>query len=93
LTGLGYLVFSAVFGIGDWNERGVMAAVTDPVFARVPLTAVGIAGNYAVVRFPRECCRMLNGADVAGQPRRCAVIVWMTTGLISLAAALPAGTD
>lgn len=70
LTGLGYLVFSVVFGISDWNGRGVMAAVTDPVLARVALTAVGIPGYYAVVRFPRKCCRMLNSADVAAQPRR-----------------------
>lgn len=44
LTTFGYLVFSAVFGIGDWNGRGVMAGVTDPVLARVALAVVGIAG-------------------------------------------------
>lgn len=37
--------------------------------------------------------RMLNSEVVAAQARRCAVIVWMTTGAISLAAALAAGSD
>jgi hypothetical protein len=94
LTTFGYLVFSAVFGIGDWNGRGVMAGVTDPVLARVALAVVGIAGYYAVVRLAAGMLsRMLDGSDVAAKARRCAVIVWMTTGVISLAAAMAAGSD
>ncbi len=94
LTTFGYLVFSAVFGIGDWNGRGVMAGVTDPVLARVALAVVGIAGYNAVVRLAAGMLsRMLDGSGVAAKARQCAVIVWMTTGVISLAAALAAGSD
>jgi hypothetical protein len=94
LTTFGYLVFSAVFSIGDWNGRGVMEGVADPVLARVALAVVGIAGYYAVVRVAAEMlARVLDGAGMAAQARRCAVIVWMTTGVISLAAALAAGSD
>ncbi|MES3110019.1 hypothetical protein [Sphingomonas aurantiaca] len=94
LTTFGYLVFSAIFGIGDWNGRGVMAGVTDPVLARVALAVVGIAGYYAVVRLAAGMqSRMLDGEGAAAQARQCAVIVWMTTGAISLAAALAAGSD
>ena len=94
LTTFGYLVFSAVFGIGDWNGRGVMTGVTDPVLARVAPAVIGIAGYYAVVRLAAGMLSpILNGAGVAAQARRCALIVWMTTGGISLAAALAAGSD
>lgn len=94
LTTFGYLVFSAVFGIGDWNGRGVMTGVTDPVLARVAPAIIGIAGYYAVVRLAAAMLSpMLNDACVAAQARRCALIVWMTTGVISLAAALAAGSD
>ena len=94
LTTFGYLVFSAVFGIGDWNGRGVMAGVTDPVLARVALAVVGIAGYYAVVRVAAEMLsRLLHGADIAAQARRLAVTVLLTTGVTSLAAAVAAGSD
>lgn len=94
LTSFGYLVFSAAFGIGDWNGNGVMAGVADPALARGVLAAVGIAGYYAVVRLAAGMLgRMFDGRDIVAQARRLAVIVWMTTGVISLAAALAAGTD
>jgi hypothetical protein len=94
LTTFGYLGFSAVFGVGNWNGRGAMAGVTDPVLARVALAVVGIAGYYVVVRAAAGMLsRMLNGEGVAAQARQCAVIVWMTTGAISLAAALAVGSD
>lgn len=94
LTSFGYLIFSAAFGVGDWNGNGVMAGVADPTLARGVLAAVGIAGYYAVIRLAAGMLAwMPGGPDIVGQVRRLAVTVWMTTSVISLAAALAAGSD
>jgi hypothetical protein len=94
LTAFGYLVFSAIFQIGDWNGYGVMAEVANPIVVRGTLAIIGVAGYYGIVR--AAACMLsqtLGGKNLAGQARRLAAIVWITTGVISFGAALSAGSD
>ncbi len=94
LTSFGYLIFSAAFGIGDWNGAGVMAGVADPSLARGVLALVGIGGYYAIVRMSaRMVSPMLPGPEKAAAARRLNATIWATTGAVSLLAALSAGAD
>jgi hypothetical protein len=94
LTSFGYLVFSAAFGIGDWNGAGVMAEVADPAMARGLLAVVGVAGYYAIVRgAARMLAAVVRGPAAVRETRRLTVTIWMTTGIVSLFAALAAGAD
>lgn len=93
-TSFGYLVFSATFDIGDWNRSGVMTAVANMTMARTVLAVIGIGGYYAVVRAAAAMLsRELDGRAIALEARRLAITVWLTTGAISLLAALAAGHD
>ena len=94
LTSFGYLIFSAAFGIGDWNGSGVMTGVSDTALARGILAVAGIAGYYAIVRASATMLsRMLDGPDMVAAARRLSVTIWITTGAVSLLAALMAGGD
>lgn len=94
LTSFGYLVFSAAFGIGDWNGAGVMAGVADPAMARALLAAIGVAGYYAIVRAAaRMLAAVVRGPAAVRETRRLTVTIWATTGIVSLLAALAAGAD
>lgn len=94
LTSFGYLIFSAAFGIGDWNGAGVMAGMPDASLARGVLAAVGIAGYYVIVRVSAAMLsRMLDGPDRVTAARRLSITIWATTGAVSLIAALTAGAD
>lgn len=91
LTSFGYLIFSATFGIGDWNAAGVMAGVLDPWFARGVLAVVGVAGYVAIIwAAARMLSQMLNGPSMAAHARRLAITIWVTTGGVSLLAGLSA---
>ena len=92
LTSFGYLIFSAAFGIGDWNAAGVMAGVADASLARVVLAVFGIAGYYTIVRASAKMLsQILNGPSIVVDARRLSVTIWATTGIVSLVAALAAG--
>lgn len=94
LTSFGYLIFSAVFGIGDWNATGVMTGVADPALARGVLAVIGVAGYYATIRASAMMLSpVLDGSDVVTTARRLCVTIWATTGAVSLLAALMAGAD
>ncbi|KQM81766.1 hypothetical protein ASE67_16215 [Sphingomonas sp. Leaf23] len=94
LTSFGYLVFSAAFDIGDWNRAGVMAGSPDSILTRGALAAVGVAGYFAIVRMAAAMlCQKADGAANVADVRRMAIVVWVTTGAISLMAAVAAGSD
>lgn len=94
LTVFGYLVFSAAFDIGDWNRAGVLLGVADARLARGFLAVVGLAGYAAVVGVAARLLPQTGAADgVVVTTRRVALLVWGTTGLVSLLAALMAGAD
>ncbi|MBJ6123306.1 hypothetical protein [Sphingomonas mollis] len=94
LTTFGYLVFSAAFGIGDWNTAGVIAGVSNTGLARAMLAIIGIAGYVAVIRLSGTMLsRMLQGPTATADARRITTTIWLTTGIVSLLAGLMAGAD
>lgn len=94
LTSFGYLIFSATFGIGDWNSTGVMIGVANTCPSRVALAAVGVAGYYLVIRSGAAMLsQMPEVAPAPAEARRLASTVWLTTGAVSLLAGLAAGSD
>ena len=94
LTAFGYLVFSAAFDIGDWNRAGVLLGVADKRLAGGLLAVVGIAGYAAVVGVAARLLPRTGAVDgTVLTARRVAMLVWATTGLVSLLAALMAEAD
>lgn len=94
LTAFGYLVFSAALDIGDWNRAGVLLGVADARLARGLLAVVGLAGYAAVVGVAARLLTRTGAVDgTVVVMRRVVMLVWGTTGLVSLLAALMAGAD
>lgn len=94
LTSFGYFVFSAAFGIGDWNADGVLIGVSAQDVARAVLAVVGVGGYYAVVKLGAAMLsRMPAVASSTRAARRLCVTAWLTIGAVSLLAAIMAGSD
>jgi hypothetical protein len=94
LTSFGYLVFSAAFDIGDWNSAGVLAEIAPSQVFRGVLAVVGALGYYAVIRVAAAMLSpSLDGPGYVRDARRLSVIVWATTGIVSLLAAAMSGPD
>lgn len=92
LTTFGYLVFSAAFGIGDWNTSGVIAGVSNTGLARAMLAIIGVAGYVAVIRLSAAMLsRLLHSPTAMADARRITTTIWLTTGIVSLLAAVMAG--
>lgn len=94
LTTFGYLLFSAAFGIGDWNTSGVIAGVSNTGLARAILAVIGIVGYVAIIRIGATMLSpVLSSATAKVEARQITVTVWVTLGIVSLLAALMAGGD
>lgn len=94
LTTFGYFVFSAAFGIGDWNTNGVLYGVSNIAVARAGLAVVGIIGYIALIRLGAAMLSsLLDNATAKVDARAITTTVWLTLGVVSLLAGLLAGAD
>jgi hypothetical protein len=86
MNGMGYFLFSGLFGIGDWAV--VIAGLQPPLAWRLGMSVIGLAGYIAVVYLAaRAMHRLLGNSSNHSEVRRLVVPAYIAGGLLLVIAA------